>query len=64
MADLWDRLNNNSNESPQISGHYLPAMLTSYHFGKHTAAQIKTFFNMDLDAEADFDTLIVTGKLI
>ena len=58
MADLFDRIiTNPDNEEPVISGHYLPAMVTSYHNGD-TALSIKNFFNMDVDASNDFDALI------
>jgi hypothetical protein len=57
MADLFDRIvSNPDNEEPPVGGHYLPAMVTSYHNGD-TAASIKTFFNMDANAQADFDAI-------
>lgn len=59
MAGLFDRIATNpDSESPQISGHYLIALVIAYFNGKYTADQIKTFFNMDPGCQSDFDGLI------
>lgn len=59
MAGLFDRIATNPEaESPQLSGHYLIALVIAYFNGKYTAAQIKTFFNMDVGCQSDFDGLI------
>lgn len=57
MANLFDRITTNPDDEKTISGHYLPAMIVSYHNGD-TAASIKIFFEMDASAIADFDTII------
>lgn len=57
MADLFDRITTNPDNEQTISGHYLSAMIVSYHNGD-TAQSIKDFFAMDVNAASDFDAVI------
>ena len=60
MADIYDRIFNDNpdDETPEISVHNLTATLNLVARAIFTNTQAKNFFNMDVDASADFDSLV------
>jgi hypothetical protein len=60
MADIFDRIygGNPDNEKPQLNTHGLTATLNLVSRGEFTDVQVKTFWNMDSLAGADFDALV------
>lgn len=61
MADIFDRIygGNPDDEKPQLNTHGLTATLNLVARGEFTDVQVKTFWNMDILASADFDALVI-----
>jgi len=52
-------------EEPPLPAHYVAAAINEFAFGRKTAAQIKTAFNLSAAEGAELDTLLatITGNL-
>jgi len=57
MADLFDRLFPADSSVKNIAVHYFFSALVDYATGNTTRTQIVAHWSLDIDAEADLDTL-------